>query len=67
MKDFNIEFDECPLSEKEEKGQYGPYIQSKRGYIYKAFVKHFIEIGRAYPCFCTENDLTKMRNHQKKI
>lgn len=67
MKDFNIEFDECPLNETEEVGNYGPYIQSKRGDIYKAFVKHFIEIGRAYPCFCTEADLTEMRDHQRTI
>ena len=64
MKDFNIEFDECPLNEKEEVGNYGPYIQSQRGDIYKVFVKHFIEKGMAYPCFCTENDLKRMREHQ---
>lgn len=67
MKDFNIEFDECPLNEKEEVGNYGPYIQSQRGDIYKAFVKYFIENGMAYPCFCTENDLREMREHQIAI
>lgn len=44
MKDFNIEFDECPLSETEEIGNYGPYIQSQRRDIYKAFVKYFVEM-----------------------
>lgn len=67
MKDFNIEFDECPLNEKEEVGNYGPYIQSQRGDIYKAFVKYFIENGMAYPCFCTEDDLREMREHQIAI
>lgn len=67
MKDFNIEFDECPLSETEEIGNYGPYIQSQRGDIYKAFVKYFIENGWAYPCFCTEDDLTEMRERQTEI
>lgn len=67
MRDFNIEFDECPISEKDEIGNYGPYIQSQRGDIYKTFVKHFIEIGRAYPCFCTEEDLCEMRKNQKKV
>ena len=67
MKDFNIEFDECPLSETEEIGNYGPYIQSQRRDIYKAFVKYFVENGLAYPCFCTEDDLTEMREHQKAI
>lgn len=65
MRDFNIEFDECPLDENNEIGNYGPYIQSKRSDIYKAFVKYFIEIGRAYPCFCTEDDLNDMRECQR--
>lgn len=67
MKDLKIEFDECPLDEKEEIGNYGPYIQSKRKNIYQAFVKHFIEIGRAYPCFCSEKDLSEMREYQTSI
>ena len=67
MKDFNIEFDECPLNETEEIGNYGPYIQSQRKDIYQAFVKYFVENGLAYPCFCTEHDLTDMREHQMQI
>lgn len=35
-----------------EVGEYGPYVQSKRGEIYQAFAKHLVSIGRAYPCFC---------------
>ena len=67
MKDFNIEFDECPLNETDEVGNYGPYIQSQRKDIYRAFVKHFVENGLAYPCFCTEEDLSKMRESQKEM
>ncbi|MCM1052799.1 MAG: glutamate--tRNA ligase [Ruminococcus sp.] len=67
LKDFNIEFDECPLNETEEIGNYGPYIQSQRRDIYQAFVKYFIEKGWAYPCFCTENELKNMREHQMAI
>ena len=67
MRDFNIEFDECPLNEKDEKGNYGPYIQSQRKDIYQAFVKHFIEEGMAYPCFCTEEELAKMKEKQIAI
>ena len=37
-------------------GNYGPYVQSERKEIYHAFIKYLIEIGRAYPCFCTEED-----------
>ena len=47
-------------------GNYGPYIQSKRKEIYHAFIKHLIEIGRAYPCFCTKEELEEMRSVQEK-
>ena len=47
-------------------GGYGPYIQSKRKEIYHVFIKHLIEIGRAYPCFCTSDDLNSMREKQEQ-
>lgn len=47
-------------------GEYGPYIQSKRKEIYHTFIKHLIEIGRAYPCFCTKETLEEMRESQEK-
>lgn len=46
-------------------GEYGPYIQSERKEIYHAFIKHLIEIGRAYPCFCTADELDVMRKKQE--
>ena len=45
-------------------GEYGPYVQSKREEIYLTFIKHFVKIGRAYPCFCTSDELTVLREHQ---
>lgn len=45
-------------------GNYGPYIQSERKDIYSAFAKHLVSIGRAYPCFCSEEDLNNIRNIQ---
>ena len=36
LKSFNITFDEGPISESEEIGKYGPYIQTKRADIYRA-------------------------------
>ena len=45
-------------------GSYGPYIQSEREKIYHAFIKHFIEIGRAYPCFCSKELLDDLREKQ---
>ena len=47
-------------------GNYGPYFQSERKEIYHAFIKHLIEIGRAYPCFCTKEDLDELRKHQEE-
>ena len=46
-------------------GNYGPYVQSKRKEIYHTFIKHLIEIGRAYPCFCTKEDLEELRSKQE--
>ena len=45
-------------------GNYGPYIQSERKEIYHTFIKYLIEIGRAYPCFCTKEELDDMRTRQ---
>lgn len=36
----------------EEIGDYGPYIQSKRVEIYRAFAHELVKRGRAFPCFC---------------
>ena len=46
-------------------GNYGPYVQSERKEIYHAFIKHLIEIGRAYPCFCSKEDLEELRQKQE--
>ena len=37
----------------------------KRKEIYHAFIKHLIEIGRAYPCFCSAEELDIMRKKQE--
>ena len=63
---FNIEIDEGVISETEEKGDYGPYKQSKREHIYKICAKELIKRGRAYPCFCTAEELNKLRESQER-
>lgn len=65
LNDYGIEYNEGPISEEEEKGTYGPYIQSKRGDIYKAYVKDLIEKDLAYPSFATEKDLEELRSRQE--
>lgn len=47
-------------------GNYGPYIQSERKDIYHAYIKKLIEIGRAYPCFCTKEELDELRKNQEE-
>ncbi|MBR0413630.1 MAG: glutamate--tRNA ligase [Clostridia bacterium] len=62
---FGIVPDEGRVSEAEDKGDYGPYRQSERKEIYQTFAKHLVEEGLAYPCFCTEEDLSAMREAQE--
>lgn len=66
LKNFGIDIDEGAISETEEKGSYGPYIQSNRKEIYHAFIKYFIENDMAYPCFCSKEELDDIRNAQEK-
>ena len=44
-----------------EEGNYGPYTQSKRADIYKIVIKELLKKGRAYPCFCTKEELDQLR------
>lgn len=48
------------------KGNYGPYIQSQREGIYKIVIKALLEQGKAYPCFCTREDLDILRKSQEE-
>ncbi len=62
---FNIEIDEGAISDNEEIGNYGPYIQSKRIDIYNTFAKWLVENDYAYPCFCSEEDISEIRKIQE--
>ncbi len=46
-------------------GSYGPYLQSERGEIYKAYVKYLVSKGYAYPCFCTAEEIEENRKIQE--
>lgn len=65
LEKFGVVFDEGPVSETEERGAYGPYIQTHRKEIYDAFVKHLVARGQAYPCFCTPGELEAIRAKQE--
>lgn len=66
MRAFKVINDEGLVSETEEVGDYGPYKQSEREYIYKVCAKELIRNGRAYPCFCTSEELDRLRESQEK-
>ena len=61
---FGVEFDEGAMKVG-EKGDYGPYYQRQRADIYHCFAKKLVEEGKAYPCFCTEEELSAMREKQE--
>ena len=66
FEDYGIEPDEYLKLDGTEKGNYGPYVQSKRGEIYKSYAKKLIEEGKAYPCFCSPEELDQIRSNQEK-
>ncbi|MCM1371271.1 MAG: glutamate--tRNA ligase [Clostridium sp.] len=65
LKQYDILPDEYEYK-GETVGKYGPYIQSERKEIYHTFIKHLIEIGRAYPCFCSKEEIDEMRSLQEE-
>ena len=61
---FGIKVDEGVTGENSESGDYGPYTQSKRAEIYQTFAKDLVSKGLAYPCFCSAQELEKIREAQ---
>ena len=66
LKAFGVTPDEGVMGFNEEKGDYGPYTQSKRANIYHVVAKSLVEKGLAYPCFCSEEELSALREEQEK-
>ena len=66
LNSFGINTDEGFVSSDEQRGAYGPYKQSERAEIYQCFAKKLVSEGKAYPCFCTEDELTATRQHQEE-
>ena len=64
LKHYGITFDEGATIDGDA-GDYGPYRQRQRAAIYHVFAKKLVEEGKAYPCFCTEEELTAMREAQE--
>ena len=64
MKYYGIRFDEGATMDGDA-GNYGPYRQRQRAGIYHVFAKKLVSEGHAYPCFCTEEELSAMREVQE--
>ena len=64
LKHYGIQFDEGATHDGDA-GVYGPYRQRQRASIYHVFAKKLVSEGKAYPCFCTEDELTAMREQQE--
>ena len=61
FKNLDVCFDEDLM----QGGNYGPYIQSERKDIYQAYAKKLIEEDKAYPCFCSSEEIEKTRELQE--
>ena len=64
LKHYGIHFDEGATMDGDF-GSYGPYRQRQRAAIYHVYAKKLVSEGKAYPCFCTEEELSAMREQQE--
>lgn len=67
MRTFDMLIHEWPLGvDYADIWEYGPYIQSKRDYLYHVFVKQLISEWKAYPCWMSSDELDSIREQQMK-
>ncbi len=64
LKHYGISFDEGATINGDS-GSYGPYRQRQRAELYHIYAKQLVAQGMAYPCFCTEAELSAMREQQE--
>lgn len=55
LKWLGLLWDEGPGADE----THGPYRQTERTEIYESYVKQLVEEDKAYPCFCTDEELAK--------
>lgn len=49
----------------QEKGEFGPYLQSKRLDFYKKYAQELVEKSHAYYCFCMPQRLEELHKQQE--
>ncbi len=60
---LGLQWDEGP----EVGGPAGPYIQSERAELHSEHAKKLVELGKAYPCFCSRERLDEVRREQRVL
>ncbi|KAG2327063.1 hypothetical protein Bca52824_009791 [Brassica carinata] len=58
---LGLDWDEGP----EVGGEFGPYRQSERNALYKQYAEKLLESGQVYRCFCSSEELVKMKEIAK--
>ncbi len=68
---YGLTPDEYELKGGVTVGDYGPYYQTERKEIYKAYAKKLVSEGKAFPCFCKKteglNDVKKKREKKFSV
>jgi glutamyl-tRNA synthetase/nondiscriminating glutamyl-tRNA synthetase len=76
---LGLDWDEGPAGSgrpgepsEQEKGAFGPYLQSRRLAIYAEHTERLLAEGKAYRCFCTAEELAEekakaVRTHQPQV
>ena len=62
LKSIGMQWDEGP----DVGGDYGPYVQSERKNMYLPYAEQLVKAGKAYYCFCTEEELSSRREEAQK-
>ena len=62
LKDIGMDWDEGP----DVGGNYGPYVQSERKNLYLPYAEQLVKAGKAYYCFCTNEELDARREESSQ-
>ena len=62
LKSIGMQWDEGP----DIGGDFGPYVQSDRKNMYLPYAEQLVKAGKAYYCFCTEEELAARREEAAK-
>ncbi len=62
LRDIGMLWDEGP----DAGGAYSPYVQSERKAMYKPYAEQLVKAGKAYYCFCTNEELDARREESSQ-